>query len=283
MKSSHKLFCNLLAGLLLSGCGFCEIVQIEDGAVEGTTMTSRLGRDFHAFLRIPFAQPPIGNLRFSPPQPATPWNGVLNGTAYGPMCMQSMSRPDLDMSEDCLQINVFSTNLVASLPVIVFIFGGGFLFGTGIDQGGPHSLMDREVVLVNFNYRLGALGFLAMETADIPGNAALKDQALALRWVQRNIAHFGGDPSRVTLVGLSAGSASLTGHLISPMTQGLFVGAIGMSAAISRNWIQESPLEVGRKFAENLQCEADDVPAIVACLRSVIFLLCLLFSYQLKV
>lgn len=160
-----------------------------------------MGQEYYAFQGILFAQPPTGSLRYRAPVPVDQWNETFPATQYGPMCYQ-VARIDsgIPMSEDCLQINVFSPNMDQSLPVIVYVFGGGFVYGCGIDQGRPENLMDRDVVVVNFNYRLGALGFLALETSEIPGNAAMKDQILALEWVQRNIARFGGNPNSVTTI-----------------------------------------------------------------------------------
>ena len=140
----------------------CEIIQIEDGQLEGTVMTSRKGVDFHAFMGIPYAQPPIGNLRFQAPRQNNNWDGVLNATAYSPACMQTMN-VRFGRSEDCLYLNVFTRSLdvTALKPVIVFIHGGAFRSGTGANHG-PNQLLDRDVVLVTINYRLGAFGFLAL-------------------------------------------------------------------------------------------------------------------------
>lgn len=259
--------------IILFGCASGEIVRIDDGEVEGTNMTSRLRRPFYAFLRIPFAQPPVGNLRFQAPVPVDSWNETLDATSYGPMCVQ-VPRIDngIEMSEDCLHINVFTPDLEGSLPVIVYIFGGGFIYGTGIDQGRPHQLMDRNVVVAHFNYRLGALGFLELGTKEIPGNAAMKDQILALQWIQRNIQRFGGNPNSVSIVGLSAGGVSVTGHMISPMARGLFHRVISMSGAISsrRSIATQTGLDAGRRLAISLNCtETNDIEEMVTCLRAV--------------
>lgn len=247
------------------------IVEIEDGQIEGTTMTSRYGVSFEAYLRIPFAEPPLGELRFQAPQPlVTPWTGVFNGTYYGHMCVQMNGRPDLGISEDCLQLNVFTKNTTASVPVIVYIHGGAFIVGTGIDQGGPHHLMDRNVVVVNINYRLGALGFLATGTADAPGNAGLKDQVMALKWVNKNIAKFGGDPARVTITGLSAGALSVTAHMVSPMTKDLFQGVIAMSGStVFQVPLKTEYLDLVKKVATELNCATTTVADMMTCLRTV--------------
>lgn len=259
----------VLFSLLLS-FSHAAIVEIDDGRIEGTTMTSRNGIQFEAYLRIPFAKPPIGELRFLAPQPLEPWTGVWNGTYYGPMCVQMFARPDLGISEDCLQLNVFTKNTAGSVPVIVYIHGGAFSVGTGIDQGGPHHLMDRNVVVVNFNYRLGALGFLATGTAEAPGNAGMKDQVMALKWINRNIAKFGGDPARVTITGLSAGALSVTSHMASPMTQGLFNGVIAMSgSAVFQVPLKTEYLDLVKKVAKQLECQTTTVTDMMTCLRTV--------------
>lgn len=248
-----------------------QIVSTLEGNVEGTVMASRLGRTFHAFLKIPFAKPPIGDLRFESPQPIEPWTGTLNGTVYGPQCFQPGPRLDLGMSEDCLQLNVFTTNLIGNSPVILFIHGGSFEFGTGIDQGGPHNLMDREVVVVSINYRLGAFGFMATGTRESPGNLGFKDQVMALQWVQRNIRRFGGNPDLVTISGLSAGSVAVTAHMLSPMSKGLFHRAIAISGAITGfSDLPKDYLNVAKKLGAKLNCGTENTADLVACLKTVI-------------
>lgn len=255
-----------------------EIVEIDDGLIQGTTFTSRLGRPFHAFMRIPFAQPPINDLRFQAPLPAKPWKGVLNATYYGPICYQNKPEQKTRMSEDCLQINVFSPNLNASLPVIVYIFAGGLVEGSGEDQGRPHYLMDRNVVVANFNHRLGALGFLAVGTAEVPGNAGMKDQILALKWVQRNIAKFGGNPNSVTIVGLSSGAICATSHMLSPMAKGLFHRVVAMSGVVglvTSKITKDTELDAAKRLATSVSCtDTSDINKMLKCLREV---RCILF------
>jgi carboxylesterase type B len=250
-------------------------VNIEDGQVEGTKMTSRLGVSYDAFLGIPFAEPPVNELRFQPPQPVKPWTGVFDATAYGPFCMQGSlgggSSNDRDISEDCLQLNVFSKNVGNSQlkPTIVFIHGGAWEIGSGVDSN-PVMMMDRDVVFVTINYRLGAFGFLSTGTKDAYGNMALKDQTLALKWVKKNIEKFGGDSSRITIAGFSAGAHSVTAQVVSPMAKDLFHGAISMSGGIA--WKSKIPgdyLGTAKKLAGKLSCGVDDVAAMVECLQKV--------------
>lgn len=272
MSHGKIVYCCLLFCSIITYGSF-EIVDIEQGSVDGTLWLSRHNRTFHAFLRIPFAEPPIGDLRFQEPQPPRPWSGIYDATYYGPMCVQSTARLDIAADENCLHLNVFSPNLNASLPVIVYIFGGAFSYGTGIDQGGPHSLMDRDVVLVNFNYRVSALGFLALGTKEVSGNAGMKDQVMALKWIQQNIARFGGDPGRVTLNGMSAGGISATAHMISPMSKDLFHGVYSFSGSITgvrSLFYGPHHLAYGKVLAEKVGCnDTTNIDTMVACLREV--------------
>lgn len=265
------LLISLFASLVSS-----EIVQTEDGLIEGTKMVTREGESYDAFLNIPYAQAPINNLRFQPPVPVNPWSGVLNGTAFGPICMQRVmgpSNPNVQISEDCLQLNVFTKNLPTNgssanpKPVIVYFHGGAWMGGSGVDSG-SHFLMQRDVVYVSVNYRLHAFGFLATGTADAFGNMALKDKILSLKWVQKNIEKFGGDKNRVTISGLSAGAHSVTALVVSPMSRGLFHGAIAQSGGIT--WqpkFESDNLEMTRMVAERVNCTTENITAMVTCLK----------------
>jgi para-nitrobenzyl esterase len=203
-----------------------------------------------AYKGIPFGAPPVGDLRWKPPQPVAPWQGVRDGSQFGDVCMQpvgqgrvnvSVDLPDSPpQSEDCLYLNVWTPaqNANAKLPVMVWIFGGAYYEGAG---SSPHNngdqLAAKGVVLVSFNYRLGPLGFLAHPelTAESPhhasGNYALADAIATLQWVQDNIAAFGGDPDNVTIFGESAGAAIAGGLVGSPEAAGLFHRAISESGA----------------------------------------------------
>lgn len=250
-----------------------QIIQIEDGQIEGRQALTRSGVMFNGFYGIPFAEPPIGELRFIDPVPKRPWNGILNCTVFGPMCMQFGA--GIWGSEDCLQLNVFTKNLpsanetVEQKPVIAFIHGGGFATGTAMNHG-PEYLMDRDVVLVTIQYRLGAFGFMALEIPEIPGNQGLKDQNLALKWIQANIHHFGGDRNRVTIAGLSAGSLSVTAHMVSPMSRGLFHNVIGMSGSIAGQLRPVSNnIEFVKEMATRFDCNVTTIGGMLDCLRNV--------------
>lgn len=203
-----------------------------------------------AFLGIPYAQPPVGDLRWKAPVPAARWEGVRKATTFGSHCLQGNPYGDMVMrdpggSEDCLSLNVWVPSSASSkkLPVMVWIYGGGFVCGSTSEgrQDGSR-LAQQGVIVVSMNYRLNIFGFLvhpelAKESGhDSSGNYGLMDQTLALHWVRDNIAAFGGDPDNVTIFGESAGSFSVSAQMASPLAKGLFNKAIGESgAAFSRS------------------------------------------------
>jgi para-nitrobenzyl esterase len=218
----------VVAALLASQVAFAQtlvVVKTESGLVAGS------GKDIHVWKGIPYAQAPTGDLRWKEPQPPVAWQGIRSAVEFGPMCPQgNPSQLKPDMSEDCLNLNIWSgAQQGEKRPVLVWIHGGGFGGGSGRIDGEPLARMG--LVVVAINYRLGMLGFLAHPdlTRESPhhasGNYGLMDQIAALRWVQNNIATFGGDPERVTIGGASAGGTSIGYLLASPLAKGLFQGA----------------------------------------------------------
>ena len=218
-------------------------VRVEQGQLSGAGGRSP---NMRGYKGVPFAAPPVGDLRWKPPLPAAPWQGVRQATQFANSCMQPpfptngvySAAPPPPVSEDCLYLNIWTPAKSADdrLPVMVWIHGGGFAHGTGAAAGyDGENLARKGVVVVTINYRLGIFGFLALPelTAESPqhasGNYALLDQIAALEWVQKNIAAFGGDPSRVTIFGESAGSVSVNALMASPLAKGLFARAIGES------------------------------------------------------
>ncbi|RVE46156.1 hypothetical protein evm_009230 [Chilo suppressalis] len=216
------------------------VVQIAQGLLRGS-ISKFEDETYCSFKGIPYAKPPIGDLRFKAPEPPEPWEGVLDASKHGPVCPQyneRLARIEKG-SEDCLYLNVYTKHLqpVQPLPVMVWIHGGSFYTGSGnSDFYGPEFFMTHDVVLVTFNYRLEVLGFLCLDNEQVPGNAGLKDQVAALHWINRNITAFGGDCNNITIFGCSAGSACTSFHLISEMSEGLFNKAICQSGVCLNDW-----------------------------------------------
>jgi para-nitrobenzyl esterase len=260
----HKLILFCLAAAL-SPAAVPDRVKVETGVVKGA-----VNNGVAAFKGIPFAAPPVGALRWKAPQPAPHWKGVREALEFGPRCMQGniyndMKFRDKGPSEDCLYLNVWTpaASAKARLPVMVWIYGGGFAAGAASEprQDGEN-LARQGVVVVSMNYRLNVFGFfshaeLAQESGhDSSGNYGLLDQVAALAWVRKNIAGFGGDPVTVTIFGESAGSFSVSALMASPLAQGLFQRAIGESGAFFSTVLPLKPLsesqEADAKFAESL-------------------------------
>ena len=221
-----------------------KIVTVGGGRIEG--IPSGRDKDVFVYRGVPFAEPPVGTLRWRPPVPAAPWEGVRDGGLAAPACMQRRLEGGDDsfydtgvreMSEDCLYLNVWSAaGSGDSVPVMVWIHGGGLVVGNSADVSyDGAALAKRGVVVVTLNYRLGVFGYLAHPLLsaesehEASGNYGTLDQVAALEWVQRNIAAFGGDPNRVAIFGESAGSWSVNQLMATPLARGLFHAAIGQS------------------------------------------------------
>lgn len=244
---SHTLLGSILcaavtaAPLTVSAQVRTPIAQTDSGQIAGL---AHAGVD--AFMGVPYAAPPVRELRWRHPQPVKPWSGTINADRFAPQCTQPQRSGETNQysgaevtSEDCLYLNVWAKPGARKAPVIVFIHGGGFFIGaSSMPLYGGAALAKRGAVVVSLNYRLGVLGFLAHRelSAESPynssGNYGFLDQIAALRWVQRNIAQFGGDPDNVTIAGQSAGSMSVLALQASPLASGLFHRAVGMSGAL---------------------------------------------------
>ncbi|XP_049850082.1 esterase FE4-like [Schistocerca gregaria] len=212
-------------------------VDIEEGTIRGRMFETYTDKPMYRFEGIPYAEPPVGDLRFQPPVKKSAWTGVKDTLTAGPKCPQYSSGEAIG-DEDCLYLSVFGpgtpTRNGTLKNVMVFIHGGCFTGGAGSAR--PYYYVDQDVILVNINYRLGLLGFLSTGDEVVPGNMGLKDQTEALRWVQRNIQAFGGDPQKVTILGQSAGGASVHYHVLSPLSKGLYKSAIAMSGSALNPW-----------------------------------------------
>ncbi|MFI9387222.1 carboxylesterase/lipase family protein [Kutzneria sp. NPDC052558] len=243
------------------------VVASDGGLLRG--VATETGRQF---LGIPYAAPPIGPLRWQPPQPAAPWPGVRDASELGSPCAQlAGSLNELSTAEDCLFLNVHTPPASThDNPVMVWFHGGGLVNGSG-GLYNPVDLVQHGVVVVTVNYRLGALGFLAHAAlADREGgpsgNYGLMDQQAALRWVARNIAGFGGNPRNVTISGQSAGGLSVLAQLVSPAARGLMSRAVAMSGAYALTQKSLADAETdGRAFADKVGCADQSA----ACLRAL--------------
>jgi len=265
--SSAALAVALLLIGLAADARAADQVRTKNGIVEGTGPQSSGVRMFKG---IPFAAPPIGELRWKAPQPVKDWQGVRPATQFGPRCMQQPVFGDMNfrsngMSEDCLYLNVWTPAASAAdrLPVLVYLYGGGFRAGDGSEpRYDGESMARRGIVALTVNYRLAEFGFFAHPelTSESPqhasGNQGLLDQAAALEWVKQNIAAFGGDPAQVTVAGESAGSISVSALMASPIAKGLFARAIGESGGMFGPTLPPVPLadaeRLGSQFATTL-------------------------------
>jgi para-nitrobenzyl esterase len=231
------------------------VVKTANGLVEGAVEASGIS----SFKGIPFAAPPVGDFRWKEPQPVKNWSGNLDAKQFGPNGMQTKVFGDMGfrskgMSEDCLYLNVWTPSTAKKgLPVLVYFYGGGFVAGDGSEaRYDGESMATKGIVAVTLNYRLGVFGFMAHPelTKESPhnasGNYGVLDQAAALKWVQQNIAAFGGDPKRVTIAGESAGSVSVSAQMASPLSKNLIAGAIGESGSLLGT-LPAAPLEKGEQ------------------------------------
>src|SRR6185503_7188516 len=234
-------------------------VRISDGSVQGITLPSGV----RTFRGIPFSAPPVRQLRWRPPQPTTRWQGVRLADRFANQCMQARVFSDMmfrnaGVSEDCLYLNVWvpaTARAGSNLPVLVYFYGGGFVAGDGSEfRYDGESMARRGIVVVTPSYRLGIFGFFAHSelSTESPqhasGNYGLMEQTAALRWVRANIGAFGGDPSRVTIAGESAGAMSVSAQMASPLARGLFARAIGESGAL---FLSSGPMPARAQTEQN--------------------------------
>jgi para-nitrobenzyl esterase len=260
--STEDLFANIKSGKP-------EVVTIDDGKLKGYAANG-----ISTFLGIPFAAPPVGDLRWKPPAPTAKWSGIRDAGAFGPSCVQTNTFGVMAVratTEDCLYLNVFAPTADRRRlrPVMVWIHGGGLINGRTNDYDPRKLVKDGDVVAVSITYRMNAFGYMAHPALDKEGhpfgNYGTLDQQAALRWVQQNIRAFGGDPNNVTVFGESAGGIAIMFNLVSPSAKGLFHKAI-LQSGVSGS--AQTPLEaaekIGTDFATAIGCEDQTA----ACMRS---------------
>lgn len=252
------------------GQGTQLVVTTDSGALRGTT-----DQGAREFLGVPYAAPPVYDLRFQPPQPVTPWTGVRDATRQGPACIQfqfSGIKNDQSVNEDCLYLDIYTPQDAKpgdNLPVLFWMHGGGHTQGTGVIYGGQRFADLTHSIFVSINYRLGAYGFLALPQLGAgSGNYGLLDEIAALKWVNDNIAAFGGNSRNITIDGQSAGSGAVCDMLASPLAKGLFERGILESGPC--NGSQPPSVAdadaLGQKFAAAAGCA--DPSAVVSCLKN---------------
>jgi para-nitrobenzyl esterase len=247
------------------------LVVTNQGILQGTETGPNGTR---IFLGIPYAEAPVGPLRFRPAQPATPWPGIRPALAFGPACVQPRNGFSADgpQSEDCLSLNVYAANPFIDAPVMVFIHGGGFVTGAGAQFDGQSLAETGGVIVVTINYRLGALAFLSLPELDAEGtpsgNYALRDQQLALAWVRDNIAAFGGDPDNVTVFGESAGAVSTCVQMVSPLSRTLAKQFIMQSGTCDSVGTTSTVAQARATTARVVNAVCSGRSDVVACLRA---------------
>ncbi|XP_074142600.1 cocaine esterase-like [Sminthopsis crassicaudata] len=257
----------------------------EYGEIRGTHISfKRFDKGVNVFLGIPFARPPIGALRFSPPQPPEPWSEVKNATSYPPMCLQDITilergRKSLAInfsipatSEDCLYLNIYVPDHAKEgtrLPVMVWVHGGRFRFGSASTYDGSILSASQNIVVVTIQFRLGLLGFFSTGDEHAPGNWGYLDQMAAQKWIQENIAHFGGDPGRVTIFDESIGGINASSHVLSPMSKALLYRTMKeMDVTIQPGLISSRSESITRVIAHMSACEKYSSASLVECLRN---------------
>ncbi|XP_070491172.1 juvenile hormone esterase-like isoform X2 [Chironomus tepperi] len=279
-----KLLKTLILILFVNFCASYEekddmIVEINDGKILGRHIVSNSGKSIRAFIGIPYAEKPLGELRFKPAQKVKKWEGVLPTQDRPPLCMQFnpfIRSWLIQGEEDCLYVNVYTPEKSdKKLPVLLYIHGGGWIRGDAYPYS-PEYLLDHDIIYVAANYRVGTLGYLSTEDENCPGNYGFKDQSFVLKWVQENIEFFGGDKNSVTIWGESAGGASVNYHMFSPMSKNLFHRAISHSGTLNTCWSDPGKKGDARKKAffigKQVNCipsNENDTKELIECLRKV--------------
>ncbi|KAL7286274.1 hypothetical protein TKK_0019450 [Trichogramma kaykai] len=249
-------------------------VTTQNGRIVGHIRQSFIGEPYEAYEGIPYALPPTGDRRFEPPVPASLWRKELKATERGQACIghQRYMTPSGDFikgGEDCLYLNIYVPQRKSwgLMPTLVYLHGGVFQFST-LEGNEQDYLMDHGVIFVAVAYRVGMLGFLSTEDEVVPGNMGLKDQVLALKWIHANIRFFGGDPNRVTLVGVSSGASSVHYHYLSKQARGLFHAGMSFSGTALNPWaMAKNSSEKAKAIARLVKCPTDNSTSMISCLK----------------
>lgn len=265
------------------------IINTLAGRVRGMTAVAPTGKQVDVWNSIPFGQPPVGDLRFRHPRPMDPWDGIRDTRDMPNSCWQTMDdffgnfagsimwNANTERSEDCLYLSVTVPHpRPKNAAVMVWIFGGGFVTGSStLDVYDPKILVSEEsIIYVTLQYRVASLGFLYFDQPGAPGNMGMLDQVMALQWIHSNIAFFGGNPNNITLFGESAGAASVSMHLLSPLSRNLFSQAIMQSGSATAPWAtvdREETIIRGLRLAEAVGCPHSraNLSTALDCLRTI--------------
>ncbi|KAK8750435.1 hypothetical protein OTU49_014826 [Cherax quadricarinatus] len=270
------------------------VVQTKSGLIRGFRRNV-FGQNLDSFYGIPFAKPPVGNLRYKKPVPVDPWPGILDTVKLPHTCVQEpfnyfpgfigeqIWNPNTPLSEDCLYLNIWAPARlrepgVEKTEVLVWIYGGGYMGGTTtLDIYDAHIMaLTNNFIVTSMQYRCGAFGYLYLDMEDAPGNVGMYDQALAMKWIRDNIAFFGGNPDRITLFGESAGAGSIAVHLLSPVSSHLFDRAILQSGVINSPWSimsADKAYDIGLRLVDDVGCNASKInenpEMVMECMRRV--------------
>ncbi|CAI9727867.1 cholinesterase 2-like [Octopus vulgaris] len=261
------------------------IIDTTTGKIKGSTI-SALKVDLDVFLGIPFAKPPVGNLRFRRPEKIERWSGIKETKEHVAACVQPVSKKYDDLkgseiwkiktniSEDCLYLNIWvpseARTLRSNLTTMIWIHGGAFVSGTTTVElyNGKWLAASQNIIVASMNYRVGPFGFLSLNDERAPGNMGLLDQNLAIQWIRDNIASFGGDPDKLTLFGQSAGAASVGFHVVSPLSRKLFRNAIMMSGSPTSTWAfrpLDRNIDRAKAMAFAIKCPMNNTKAMIDC------------------
>lgn len=265
------------------------VVETDYGNIRGYSKLV-LGKKLYIFSGIPYARPPIGRRRFRKPSPIEPWTGVLDGTKLPNTCVQEkyeffpgfsgeeMWNPNTPISEDCLYLNIWVPEEVLLSPklspVLVWIYGGGYMTGTSTLEVYDADILSAEsgLIVCSMQYRVGAFGFFYQGSKEAPGNMGLYDQAMALQWIKDNVKSFHGDGDQITLFGESAGAGSVSTHLISPVSRHIPKRAVLQSGAINAPWSNLKPeksIEISNKLVTDCNCQRDTPRDTMRCMRTL--------------